>query len=158
MSTQLLHEAVPVFGIHRDYYLFFRRSLGCHIEARFWFIFPWDNLLNVFDLLILQFWECLLDFKNLPGDIKKWGRSLSIHLFYFVFAQFFEVFRNSINLLRRFCWDQREKTQNQSWFGCYLTFLKGTSLHWQWVELYFNLLSEKKKLSLFMISLSYSAL
>ena len=57
-----------IYG-HND--LFTERAPGGHVDARFWFaLTSIDNLLNLVDFLILEFWEHLFDLEHVHGNIR----------------------------------------------------------------------------------------
>ena len=47
MSAQIFNEAVSAIDVHGNNDLFSRRSLGCHVDLRFWFFSTADDFLDI---------------------------------------------------------------------------------------------------------------
>ena len=64
MCTGILDEFLYVFNTHRDYDLFAGGSFGSHVDMWFGFAVTTDDLLNLFNFLVLKAWKCFLNFQS----------------------------------------------------------------------------------------------
>ena len=118
MNWGILHDLVNVVLRHRDDYLLPWGTFSCYLNMQLRFQRSFNDIVNLINFFDTNQWKCFFNFDYICHTHILFG-SLGIGLGFvgwqvdhFVIL---EEFRNSINLLRRFCWDWRGKPVNISW-------------------------------------------
>jgi len=129
IRAHIFDVCIGCFFVYENDNLFARRALCGHVNSRFGFVFASiDDLLNLVNFVVLEFWEHLFDFESVYCCIRllRFGRGLGIRLLLWV-VSFLEEFGDLVDLLRSFCWNGWRDWRNVNRCDNLLIFVIGQS-------------------------------
>ena len=146
MNRGILHDLVNVVLCHRDDYLLSWRTFSCHLDAWLGFWRSFNDIVDLIDFLDTNWRKCFFNFDYISRTHILFG-SLDVGLGFVSWQVdcfvILKEFQNFVNLLRRFCWDWREKPVNVSW-GWTILFLviplRRRRPSWEWILMQFSFL------------------
>ena len=129
MKARIFNVYIGCFFVHRNNNLFTRRTLCSYVNLRFGFAFTSiDDLLNLVNFVVLEFWKHLFDFESVHHCIKllRFGKGLDIRLLLQAVGLLEEI-GDLVDLLRSLCRNRWRNWRDVSRCDNLLTFVIGRS-------------------------------